>query len=129
MFPVHTSALIVPWMTEGVTNLGSISTSVWLAPLAAVALLFAVALMLWRRDRISLLLAAPLALCLIASVAQKYPWIPRLLFFAAPLTLMITAREVGGFVRARARATNACAFDCQYRAGLCGAECVQKCGR
>jgi hypothetical protein len=104
MFPLHTPALIVPWMIEGVTTLGSISTSVWLAPLAAVALLFAVALMLWRRDRLSLLLAAPIALCLIASVAQKYPWIPRLLFFAAPLTLMITAREIGGFVRERSNA-------------------------
>ena len=104
MFPAHTPALIVPWMTEAVTTLGSISTSFWLAPLAAIGLLFAVALMLWRRDRLSLLLAAPIALCLIASVAQKYPWIPRLLFFAAPLTLMITAREVGGFVRERALA-------------------------
>jgi hypothetical protein len=99
MFPAHSPALIVPWMIEGVATLGSISTSVWLAPLAAVGLLFAVALMLLRRDRLSLLLAAPIALCLIASVAQKYPWIPRLLFFAVPLTLMITAREVGCFVR------------------------------
>ena len=104
MFPLHTPALIVGWMSESVITLGSISTSVWLAPIAAVALLFAVALMLWRRDRLSLLLSAPIALCLIASVAQKYPWIPRLLFFAAPLTLMITAREVGRFVRERAPA-------------------------
>ena len=104
MFPVHAPALIVPWMIEGVTTLGSISTSVWLAPLAAVALLFAVALMLWRRDRLSLLLAAPIALCFIASVAQKYLWIPRLLFFATPLTLMITACEVGCFVRERSNA-------------------------
>jgi hypothetical protein len=104
MFPLHTPALIVPWMIEGITIVGSISTSVWLAPLAGVALLFAVARLLWRRDRLSLLLAAPIALCLIASVAQKYPWIPRLLFFAAPLTLLITAHEVGRFVRDRAPA-------------------------
>jgi len=104
MFPLRTPALIVPWMIEGVATLGSISTSVWLALLAAVALLFAVALMLWRRDRLSLLLAAPIALCFIASVAQKYPWIPRLLFFATPLTLMITACEVGCFVRERSNA-------------------------
>ena len=104
MFPVHAPALIVPWMIEAVTTLGSISTSVRLAPLAAVALLFAVALMLWRRDRLSLLLAAPIALCFIASVAQKYPWVPRLLFFATPLTLMITAREIGCFVRDRSPA-------------------------
>ena len=104
MFPVHAPALIVPWMIEGVTTLALISTSVWLAPLAAVALLFAVALMLWRRDRLSLLLVAPIVFCLIASVAQKYPWIPRLLFFAAPLTLMITAREIGCLVRERSPA-------------------------
>ena len=104
MFPVHAPAFIVPWTIESVTTLGSISTSVWLAPLAAVALLFALALMLWRRDRLSLLLAAPIALCLIASVAQKYPWGPRLLFFATPLTLMITTREIGCFVRERSPA-------------------------
>ena len=104
MFPLRAPALIVPWMIEGVTTLGSISTSVWLASLAGIALLCAVALMLWRRDRFSLLLVAPIALCWVASVAQKYPWIPRLLFFATPLTLMVTAREIGRFVRERAPA-------------------------
>jgi hypothetical protein len=101
IFPLRTPALIVPWMTEAITNLGEVSTSLRLAPLAAVALLFAVSLMLWRRDRLSLLLAAPIALCFLAAIAQKYPWLPRLIFFAAPLTLMITARQIGCFVRER----------------------------
>ena len=104
LFPLHAQSRIVPWMTEAATNLGSISTSVRLAPVAALAFLFAIGLTLWRRERLSLLLAAPIALCLLAAIAQKYPWLPRLIFFAVPLTLMITARQVGCFVRERSRA-------------------------
>jgi hypothetical protein len=100
-FPIHVPARIVPWITEAAINLGSMCTSVRLAPLAAVALLFALALMLWNRDLPSLMLAAPIALCLLATIAQLYPWLPRLIFFTAPLALIIIARQVGGIVRER----------------------------
>jgi hypothetical protein len=121
LFPLHVPVRIVPWMTEAATNLWSISTSVRLTPVAAFAFLFAVSLMLWRRERLSLLLAAPIALCLLAAIAQKYPWLPRLIFFAVPLTLMITARQ-DGLLRARAipRATNLGSFDRRYSGRLFG---------
>jgi hypothetical protein len=103
MFPLRLPARLVPWITEATLNLGSISTSVRLAPFAAVALLLAIALIIRRRDRLGCFLAAPLALCLAGAIAQKYPWLPRLLFFLVPLTLLITMREVGGMVRERSR--------------------------
>jgi hypothetical protein len=67
--------------------------------LAAITLVVSLTLMLFRRDRISLLLSAPIAVCLLATIAQKYPWLPRLIFFTVPLILIITARQVGGIVR------------------------------
>ncbi len=65
LFPLARPARIVPWMTEAAFNLGSISTSVRLAPFAAVALLVAIALMFRRRDRLGYFLAAPIGLCLL----------------------------------------------------------------
>lgn len=103
MFPVHEWTRILPWTIAAVTNLGLIGTSVRLAPLAGGAFLFALALTLRGRDQVGLLLAAPIGLCLFAAIAQKYPWLPRLIFFTAPLTLIMTAREVGLFVRERSR--------------------------
>jgi hypothetical protein len=46
-----------------------------------------------------MLLIAPVAVCLLAAIAGRYPWFPRLLFFTAPLTLILAARELGEVVR------------------------------
>jgi hypothetical protein len=99
MFPLHTPQQWVSWLAEAVNNLGSISTSVRLAPLMALAILFAIAVAFSWRDRTGMLLIAPLAVCLFAAIAGRYPWFPRLLFFTAPLTLIFTARELGQLVR------------------------------
>ena len=99
MFPLHTPQQWVSWLAEALNNLGSISTSVRLAPLMALAVLLAGAIACWRRDRAGMLLIAPIAVCLLAAIAGRYPWFPRRLFFAAPLTLIFTARELGQLVR------------------------------
>ncbi len=39
----------------------------------------------------------------LSAIAQKYPWLPRLLFFLVPPTLLITMCEIGGLVRERSR--------------------------
>jgi hypothetical protein len=99
MFPLHMPQQWATWLIAAVYNLGSISTSVRLAPLMALAVLFAVAVAFWRRDRAGMLLIAPVAVCLLTAIAGRYPWFPHLLFFTAPLTLILTARELSEVVR------------------------------
>ena len=104
LFPIHTPARIIPWLVEAATNLGLVATTTRLALPAAAALLAAALIALRRRDRIGLMLAAPIVLCFIAAVAQEYPWFPRLIFFTAPLTLILIARQIGYAMRTRGRA-------------------------
>ena len=99
MFPLDVPQQWAPWLIEALNNLGSISSSVRLAPLMALAIVLAVAIAFWRRDRTGMLLIAPVAVCLFAAIAGHYPWFPRLLLFTAPLTLMLAARELGQVVR------------------------------
>ena len=46
-----------------------------------------------RRNRTSITLAVPILLTFLASVLQRYPWLPRLIFFLVPLLLLLAALE------------------------------------
>lgn len=99
MFPLDVPQQWAPWLIEALNNLGSISSSVRLAPLMALAILVAIARACSRPDRTSLLLIAPVPVCLLAAMVGRYPWFPRLLFFTVPVTLILTARELGQVIR------------------------------
>jgi hypothetical protein len=110
-FPIHAPGQIVPWIAAAMWNLGFTITSVRLAPIAAAALVLALIVALCRRDRLGLMLAAPIGFCGLGAVMQSYPWLPRLILFLAPLVLILVAYEIGWLVRlgpARIRATVTC---------------------
>jgi Dolichyl-phosphate-mannose-protein mannosyltransferase len=94
-FPIHEPRAIYGWVITSLQNMGSICSSVRLAPLMAGAFVVSGCAVAVRRGQTSLLLAAPIFVCFVASVAQKYPWLPRLLFFMVSLILLLTALECG----------------------------------
>lgn len=98
-FPLHDPHLMVVWVLEALQNLGSISTSVRLAPVAAIVFAISLGSAILRRSRTSIALAVPILLAFLASVLQRYPWIPRLIFFLVPLLLLLAALECGALMR------------------------------
>lgn len=76
------------WCWRAVNNLASVSTSVRLAPLMAVAVLAAVAHTILRGTRRTRVLAFIVAAPFAAACAHVYPFVGRFLFFAVPATLL-----------------------------------------
>ena len=91
------------WFVRALQNIGSVSTSVRLAPVTAVALVVALWLTYRSKRRFSVALALAILAMLLASAARRYPFVGRFLFFAAPLLLLLVFGEIGHWVRARSR--------------------------
>ena len=83
------------WVVQALENLGSVSTSVRLAPLAAVALVFALWLTFRSQWRFNLALAFTILATLLAACLRRYPFVGRFLFFAAPVLLLLVCDEIG----------------------------------
>jgi hypothetical protein len=99
-FPIYSLNIAFGWLFTALRAIAATMTSVRLAPVAVVALITAIVIALSRRDTVAAVLGAPAILCLLASVAQCYPWFPRLLFFLVPLLAILIVSEIGWLVRA-----------------------------
>jgi hypothetical protein len=82
---------MLAWLVEAMRNLGLISSSVRLATVAGTVFAVSLVSAVVRRNRTSLLLALPILLAFVASVLQRYPWLPRLILFIVPLLVLIAA--------------------------------------
>lgn len=91
------------WLWRALQSLGSVSTSVRLGPLAAVALLFAAWLAFKSLRRFGLALVLTVLVTLLAACMSWYPFIGRFLFFATPAVLLLVFGEVGSWARTRSR--------------------------
>lgn len=89
------------WLVQALENIGSVGTSIRLAPAAALALVLASWLAFRSRERFSLALVLTILTTLIAACLRRYPFASRFLFFAAPLVLLLVCGEIGRWSRTR----------------------------
>ena len=89
------------WLLTRLLSLGSVSTSVRLAPLAAAAVVFATWLAFASRRRFSIAHTFILLITLAAGALGLYPFIGRFVFFAVPAVLLLIFGEIGSWTRTR----------------------------